>query len=104
MKKNNILGWEKTAKLFTAWLTNNNLKKYFLKNVLINEFPIWWVTNLANKDNVVDNLWFYNLKKVLIDKKFIKLNKLNLYFIIFFKLLKNFIVYISYFFLIKIFI
>ena len=104
MKKNNILGWEKTAKLFTAWLTNNNLKKYFLKNVFINEFPIWWVTNLANKDNVVDNLWFYNLKKVLIDKKFIKLNKLNLYFIIFLKLLKNFIVYISYFFLIKIFI
>ena len=63
----------KTSKLFTSWLTNNDLKKYFLKNVFIDGFPIWWVTNLANKDNVVDNLWFYNLKKILIDKKLLSL-------------------------------
>lgn len=104
MRNNNTLEWEKTSKLFTKWLINNDIKNYFLKNFFINNFPIWWITDLANKDNVVDNRWFYNLKKVLIDKKAIKLNKLYLYLVIFFKLIKNFIIYLFYFLLIKVFI
>ena len=104
MKNNNTLEWEKTSKLFTKWLINNDIKNYFLKNFFINNFPIWWVTDLANKDNVVDNRWFYNLKKVLIDKEVVKLNKFNLYLVIFLKLIKNFIIYFFYFLLVKIFI
>ena len=74
MKNNNTLEWEKTSKLFTKWLINNDIKNFFLNNVFIKTLPVWWITNLANKDNVVDNLWFYKLKKILIDKKYIKLN------------------------------
>ena len=104
MKKNNTLAWEKTSELYTNWLVNNDIKNFFLDNLLIKDFQIWWVTDLANKDNVVENQWFYNLKKVLIDKKIIKMNKLYLYLKIFLKLLKNFLVYLFYFTLIKIFL
>ena len=104
MKKNNTLAWEKTSELYTNWLVNNDIKNFFLDNLLIKDFQIWWVTDLANKDNVVENQWFYNLKKVLIDKKIIKMNKLYLYLKIFLKLLKNFLVYLFYFSLIKIFL
>ena len=44
MRNNNTLEWEKTSKLYTKWLINNDIKNYFLKNFFINNFPIWWIT------------------------------------------------------------
>ena len=104
MKKNKISKWEITSDLFINWLIDNDIKKFFLTNIRFRTFSLWWITDLANRDNVVKNEWFYNLKKILIDNKVVKLSRINLFFIIFLKFIKNLIANLFYLLLIKILI
>ena len=104
MKKNKISKWEITSDLFINWLIDNDIKKFFLKNIRFRTFSLWWINDLANRDNVVKNEWFYNLKKILIDNKVVKLSRINLFFIIFLKFIKNLIANLFYLLLIKILI
>ena len=72
--KTKVPDWDKINYLYLKWLKNNNLKKYLLKNLCYKNFSVWWISNLFKKDNVKDNKWYFDLKKILIDKKNVKFN------------------------------
>ena len=89
LSKRSHLDWEKTSQDYTNWISNNKLKDFFLKELFIKGCPIWWITDLSNKDNVLDNKWFYNLKNFLYDNEQIPFKKNTFYFILLAKFLKN---------------
>ena len=102
LSKQSHLNWEKTSEDYSNWVSNNKIKNFFLKNIFIKDCPIWWITDLSNKDNVLDNKWFYNLKNFLYENKKIQFNKNTFYFILLAKFFKNFIKDIFWCILIKI--
>ena len=58
------------------WLSKTGLRNYFSKNIVFDNLSLWWLTNLIEKDNLNDPLWYNNLHKKLnkeksIPKKFI---------------------------------
>jgi hypothetical protein len=95
--KQKMLSWEKLNKLYLHWLEKNNIKRYLINNYFFEDFSIWWVNNLFRKDNILDNKWYLNLKKIIIDKKIVRFNififfiNFNLKFILnlFYDLLSN---------------
>ena len=102
LSRQSHLNWEKTSKDYSNWVSNNKIKNFFLKNMFIKDCPIWWITDLSNKDNVLDNKWFYDLKNFLYENKKIKFNKNIFFFILLVKFFKNFIKDIFWCILIKI--
>ena len=100
--KSKILNWGRTEKFYTEWVANTPLKYFFYHNINFENFSIWWITNICNKDNVIGNNWYYQLKDILFEKKGKKLNKIKFYLIFLIKLIKNFSISILYLFLIKI--
>ena len=94
---NNLLN---TNKLFHEWVSTTNLKNFFSDNICFENFSLWWITRIIDKDNVnvKENRWYYDLNSVLAKKK----NKIREFSwsIFFIKLIKNFfknILWISYF-------
>ena len=92
----------KTSDSYVKWVANSELRNFFSKNIKIDNFSLWWATNICRKDNVVFNRWFYELKDILIDDKKKKFNQINFYTILLLKFTKNFLVQILWYALIKI--
>ena len=67
--KKSFNDWKKTSNIYVEWVSKTELRKYFSENLLIENFSPWWVTDICNKDNVIKNNWFFNLKALLINKK-----------------------------------
>ena len=99
--KTNIKNWDKTLESYVDWVSRTNLRGYFAREIKINNFSLWWATNICTKQNLEKNRWYYDLKDCLTQSKKIKYNKLNFYFIFFIKFLKNFIIHFTWFLLIK---
>ena len=87
--------WNLTSKLFIDWVSRNKVKKFLVKNCIINGLSVWWVSKIVSKDNVNDKDWFIELKNKLINKNFSSSKRYfsGLYFYLeFFKnFIKNFI-------------
>ena len=79
--KNKILNWEKTGKSYVEWVAKTSLKDFFYKNASFENFSVWWITNLCNKDNVIANDWYYQLKDILFEKKKIEYNRFKFYLV-----------------------
>ena len=82
--KNGYLNWEKLNNHYLHWLKKNSIKEYLTNNHYFDGFSVWWINNLYRKDNIVDNKWYLDLKKILFDNKTIKFN--FLIFLIFFNI------------------
>ena len=63
--------WEATRKIFINWLSKNQLKKEFSKNLCYEDLSLWWLTNLYEKDNINDTQWYEDLNKTFIKKNFL---------------------------------
>ena len=65
---NNLLN---TNKLFHEWVSTTNLKNFFSDNICFENFSLWWITRIIDKDNVnvKENRWYYDLNSVLAKKK-----------------------------------
>ena len=99
MKK---ISWETTRETFIDWLSKNELKKEFAKELCYYDLSLWWLTNLYEKDNVNDTKWFDDLNELLTKKKIPKNN--NIGFILYFlKLTKKLLSSIFFNLFIKIF-
>mgnify|MGYP001436495167 FL=1 len=99
MKK---ISWETTRETFIDWLSKNELKKEFAKELCYDDLSLWWLTNLYEKDNVNDTKWFDDLNELLTKKKIPKNN--NIGFILYFlKLTKKLLSSIFFNLFIKIF-
>jgi len=99
---NNLLKkWEKTRDIYQDWVAKTELRNFFFNNINYNNFSLWWICNLVNRDNELDNSWYINLHKIISQNIYIK-KKFN-FFICFLKLLRNLILKIFFNFIIKIF-
>lgn len=99
MKKKKI-SWEKTRNLYVNWLSRTTLRNYFSKNIIFENLSLWWLTNLLEKDNLNEPLWFNNLHKKFNNEKIYSKNS---YFLFFYKVLKKFIFHMISYSFIKIF-
>lgn len=66
---NLINEWNRTRDIYQNWVANTELKDFFYKNIKYDNFSLWWICNLVNKDNELDNSWYINLHNVLSKKK-----------------------------------
>jgi len=99
---NNLLKkWEKTRDIYQDWVAKTELRNFFFNNINYNNFSLWWICNLVNRDNELDNSWYINLHKIISQNIYIK-KKFN-FFICFLKLLRNLILKIFFNFIKKIF-
>ena len=63
LKRNNSFkDWKKVSQLYVNWVAKTSLRKYFSQNFLVDDLSVWWITDICNKDNVIKNDWFVNLK------------------------------------------
>ena len=98
--------WDKLREDYLSWVSKTKLRNFFSKNLLIDGFSIWWITSSCNRNNVLNNKWYFNLKNTYIEKK---IKKISLFYIIkfyiffFINLFKNFFKDIFFVILIKIF-
>ena len=100
MKKKN---WESTRKIFINWLSSNELKEKFSKDLCYKDLSLWWLTTLYEKDNINSQEWYGDLNKTFFEKNFLA-RKDNSYFVIgIFKLIKRFFSSIFFNIFIKIF-
>ena len=99
--KTNIKNWDKTLESYVDWVSKTSLRGYFAREIKINNFSLWWVTNICTKQNLEKNRWYYDLKDCFTQNKKIKYNKLNFYFIFFILFLKNFITHSLWFLIIR---
>ena len=99
--KNNF---KKTKKYYLNWLEKTQLRSIFSKNMIFDNFSIWWITKLVDKDNIIDNNWYLKLNGILTNKKVEPGNK-NIFpnIILIFRLIKKFIAIIIFVTLVKIF-
>jgi len=95
--KTNFKKWDKTLNAYVNWVANTELRKYFSKEIKINNFSLWWASNICQKDNVLKNKWYYDLKSCLTENKNINYNKTEFYLIFFSKLTKNFVTHLLWF-------
>ena len=63
--------WEATRKIFINWLSKNQLKKEFSKNLCYDDLSLWWLTNLYAKDNANDTQWYEDLNKTFFKRNFL---------------------------------
>ena len=99
--KNNF---KKTKKYYLNWLEKTQLRSIFSKNMIFDNFSIWWITKLVVKDNILDNNWYLKLNGILNNQKVETGNK-NVFpnIILIFRLIKKFIAIIIFVTLVKIF-
>jgi len=99
--KNNF---KKTKKYYLNWLEKTQLRSIFSKNMIFDNFSIWWITKLVDKDNILDNNWYLKLNGILNNQKVEPGNK-NVFsnIILIFRLIKKFIAIIIFVTLVKIF-
>ena len=90
--KINFKNWDKTLEAYVNWVASSDLRKYFSDEIKINNFSLWWATNICTKNIVLKNKWYYDLKDCLTGNKNIKFNKVKFYLIFCIKLLKNLII------------
>ena len=103
LKRNNSFkDWKKVSQLYVNWVAKTSLRKYFSQNFLVDDLSVWWITDICNKDNVIKNDWFVNLKLLLIQKKIIKNNLFKFYLFFVLKFLKNFLIDLLWYSFIKI--
>lgn len=106
MSDNNLVHrtnpWDIARDSYTKWFANSKIKNFFSENIKYKNLSLWWITRNANKDNTVENEWYSRLKILLNKEQKIKYNK-KLFFILFiFKFIKNFIIDLIFFSLLKI--
>ena len=82
--------WEETQKKYSHWLSKCILKKRICSDIKFSDLSIWWLTNLVNRDNVNNQIWYKDLHNILNNKK-IEGNYDFLYIKFFVLLLKNLI-------------
>ena len=82
--------WDKTRDLYTSWVANSELRKYFSEKITYDELSLWWITKLCNKDNTFYNKWYFQLKSYLFENKHVNYNQVLFIPIFFLKLFKNF--------------
>ena len=92
LNKDISLDWEKIINLYINWVSKTKLRYFFANNLLYENLSVWWISDICNKDNVIKNKWFLDLKLLLIDKKKIKNNLIVLYVKFLILFLKNFCV------------
>ena len=106
MSDNNLVHrtnpWDIARDSYTKWFANSKIKNFFSENIKYKNLSLWWITRNANKDNTVENEWYSSLKILLNKEQKIKYNK-KLFFILFIlKFIKNFIIDLIFFSLLKI--
>lgn len=82
--------WEETQKKYSHWLSKCSLKKRICSEIKFSDLSIWWLTNLVNRDNVNNQIWYKDLHNILNNKK-IEGNYDFFYIKFFVLLLKNLI-------------
>jgi hypothetical protein len=95
--------WENTRKIYIEWLQNNNLRIEFSKKIKLENLSLWWLTDLINKDNINEQIWFENLNKKISGITIKKESNYKYYFLLFLKLFKKLLVKIILTIFIKIF-
>ena len=99
--KINFKNWDKTLNAYVDWVASSDLRKYFSEEIKINNFSLWWATNICTKNNMLKNKWYYDLNDCLIKNKNIKFNKPKFYLFFCIKLIKNFVTHFIWFIAIK---
>ena len=70
-----LKNWDFTRKSYISWLSNTLLKTIF-KHIKFDDLSLWWVTNLMNKDNRNNIIWYSRLNKKLNNEKIQRFTKL----------------------------
>lgn len=60
--------WDYTRKSYIKWLSKTSLRKEFAKKIKFDDFSLWWISNLNNKDNRNNTKWYINLNNKLNSK------------------------------------
>ena len=94
--------WINTKKNYILWLSENKIKNFFFKKVIYDKLSLWWLTKLVDRDNIIENSWYYDLNDI-INKKKIKKKKIS-YIKYFLGFLKNLIFKLFFSFVIKLFL
>lgn len=92
LNKRYFTDWKKIINLYINWVSKTKLRYFFANNLLYENLSVWWISDICNKDNVIKNKWFLDLKLLLIDKKKIKNNLIVLYIKFLILFFKNFCV------------
>ena len=87
----NLKRWKKTKVNYINWLSNTPLRLIFSKSIKIDEFSLWWVTKLVDKNIMTDNKWYYQLNSVLNNEKIVLKKNFLLFFYFIIKLIKKII-------------
>ena len=87
----NLKRWKKTRTAYVNWLAGTPLRLIFSKSIRINEFSLWWITKLVDKNIVTDNKWYYQLNSVLNNEKLVLKKNFFLFFYLITKLIKKLI-------------
>ncbi|EQA36928.1 hypothetical protein LEP1GSC047_2686 [Leptospira inadai serovar Lyme str. 10] len=82
--------WEQTRELFTDWVAEWPTVSGFKKYLLWDGFPIWWVTNLVQKDAFTNNAWYIELHRRLKGERAKRFRPKNSFFVLF-RLLLDFL-------------
>ena len=86
--------WEKTKITYLDWLIKNQLRKVFSESFKIENFSIWWITKLVDKDIIFNNAWYHQLNSVLNNEKPIAKRKGTSFPFLIAKVIKKFILVI----------
>ena len=87
----NLKRWKKTRTAYVNWLAGTPLRLIFSKSIRINEFSLWWITKLVDKDIITDNKWYYQLNSVLNNEELVLKKNFFLFFYLITKLIKKLI-------------
>ena len=87
----NLKRWKKTKTAYVNWLAGTPLRLIFSKSIRINEFSLWWITKLVDKNIITDNKWYYQLNSVLNNEKLVLKKNFILFFYLITKLIKKLI-------------
>ena len=71
--------WDKTKSLYFNWLINTDLKNQFFKKIKYENFSLWWVSNLVERDNINIHNWYDNLNRKLNGFDIVSYNNYFLY-------------------------
>ena len=51
--------WNRLREDYLSWVSKTKLRNFFSKNLLIDGFSIWWITSTCNRNNVLNNRWYF---------------------------------------------
>ena len=57
--------WASTRKSYVDWLSDSELREEFSKKIIFENLSLWWLTNLMDKDNINETLWYEKLNEKL---------------------------------------